>query len=162
MFLFADWKGSVSPRHCNLRRATLQGLQLAFEDQFGRELTTDPPRFVLDFLGRPPNHWSMSHRQYRDRRWWVDRDETLTRRQLWERAAGALAGLCYGRGIISDAASNWIPFATWLPPDDPGGPEERTAEGYDVHDVGLHHHYEVDKLVGGAVRDLGGGMSVEL
>ena len=104
-----------------LRRSTFRRQQLAFEDQLGRELAGGPTALVVEFLGSPPAPSATPRVNLVDGRWWVQDehlDVTLTPRQAWERAAGAVAGLAYGRGRVLDLDGPAEELLDWESPDD--------------------------------------------
>lgn len=89
------------------RRLDLRRVQFDLEDELGGELATQPPEFVRRLLGVPPGRSSQPPQLY-DRRGLAELNRQyfrMTPPQLWERAAGALAGYVYGRGVVVDPRS---------------------------------------------------------
>lgn len=139
------------------RRVESRRQQFALEGELGRELASKPPRFVTSLLGRPPADTQRPGRLL-DRRgsaelnriYAPDHDDSLTHRQLWERAAGALAGYVYGRGIVIDPAA---PARAVLTAQAGGGGWPEGGElPFSAGDV---HCLDVRLMVDYAARDLG-------
>jgi hypothetical protein len=79
--------------------------QCALEDRLGQILAQDPPAFVVKEIGTPPAPSGDARRHCSDSRYWAKTAGAagpLTERQLWERGAGALGALVYGRHVEPD------------------------------------------------------------